>query len=67
MGEDMKEARRLARVLYRKRKLEKGHCRQRRQVDTPEVGACMACSQNKAAGVFAHSEGRVGDKFRVGG
>ena len=47
---------------------EKGHCRQGRQVNTPEVGACMAYSQNnKAAGGFAQSEGRVGDKVRAGG
>lgn len=64
----MKEARRLVRVLYRKRTLEKGHCRQGRQVNTPEVGACMAYSQNnKAAGGFAQSEGRVGDKVRAEG
>jgi hypothetical protein len=64
----MKEARKLARVLYRKRTLEKGHCRQGRQVNTPEVGACMAYSQNsKADGRFVQSEGRVGDKVRAGG
>lgn len=33
----------------------------------PEVGACMAYSQNnKAAGGFAQSEGRVGDKVTAG-
>ena len=55
----------LAKKICGERTLGKGHCRQRKQVEGPEVGASRFCSRNnKEAGGLEQSEGRVGDDVR---
>lgn len=59
----MKEARALAKEICGERTLEKGHCRQRKQVEDSEVGAYMDCSRNNKVAIgLEQSEGTVGDE-----